>query len=91
MNSYKIQILEKNGIELEYPEELELEARNIPISGLNVLSDNVEDALIEVRDTPKFKPRNYVNDLTIPSDHILILHEPCFEADLILDGDLIVI
>lgn len=83
----KFVISELNGQELEYEQEY------VPESADILVKEGSEERVSEKISFPKNSvlPRVFNEDLIVNNGNVLFLHEPCFEANLILDGDVVII
>ena len=83
----KFVISELNGKELEYEQEY------VPESADILVKEGSEERVSEKISFPKNSvlPRVFNEDLIVNNGNVLFLHEPCFEANLILDGDVVII
>lgn len=83
----KFLIAEKDGQEFGFSQEYIPESVDVlfEIGGALTVKDKI------VFPNNNLIPRIIVEDLIIPENFILVLHEPIFEKNLILDGDLVVL
>lgn len=83
----KFLIAERFGNEIEFKEEYVPESEDVLFEFGSALT--VKDKLLFPNNN--LMPRLILEDLIIPENFILTLHEPTFEKNIILDGDLVVL
>lgn len=88
----KIKVLadEIDGVELAYSQEVALRTDNIEVLTDAVASDNLDDAIAELS-TAKPLDKIFHEEMIIPLEKHIILHEPTFMEFFTLYGDMVII
>lgn len=93
-DSFKVLIVEKNGIELENQEEFNIDATVIPFSSPDFTADNVKDALEEAGSADFCASQYIINNSEIllikAGRQMRTFGQQIIEGVLIIDGWLIV-
>lgn len=87
MANTKFIISEKDGVEFEFNSEYIPESDDV----LYVVgqSETVKDRITFPNNV--MVPKIVTEDITVTLNKILVMHSPCFDANLILDGDLVLV